>query len=135
MYWPDRWEKRLSQPRGEEKPARRAEEGAKSADLLDAVIDRSSKQSETPRKKQKLTYLAFSTAAVESRFKSCLARAPVECRMEQRGRKRILALRPKNLFTFDQLITNSGLADCEAATRALKWLRENPDEFLRFEAR
>ena len=53
----------------------------------------------------------FPTPAFESRFKSCLAKVPVECRMEREGSKRILALRPKNVQRFDELIRTSGLGN------------------------
>src|SRR5215203_4066663 len=131
MYWPDHWEKRLSQP---ESPGQARQKQEESGGLLDAVIDRTSKKPEVhPAKRRKLTYAVFPSPAFESRFKSCLSRVPVECRMERNGKKRILALRPKNVQRFDELIRTSGLADCEAAIKAVQWLRANPGEFLRFE--
>jgi hypothetical protein len=54
--------------------------------------------------------------------------------MERNGSKRILALRPKNVQRFDELIRTSGLANCETAIKAVQWLRANPGEFLRFES-
>jgi hypothetical protein len=133
MYWPDHWEKCLSQPDPAGQATRKREE---TGDLLDAVIDRTAKKpEEQPAKRRRFTYAVFPTPASESRFKSCLARVPVECRMERKGKKRILALRPKNVQRFDELIRTSGLANCEVATRAVQWLRANPDEFLRFEPR
>ena len=99
--------------------------------LLDAVIDQTGKK---PGRRGKPVYAVFPTPAFESRFKSCLAKVPVECRMERNGAKRVLALRPKNVQRFDELIRTSGLADCETAIKAVQWLRANPGEFLRFEA-
>lgn len=102
--------------------------------LLDAVIDQTGKRPFKPERKGKPVYAVFPTPAFESRFKSCLAKVPVECRMEGQGAKRVLALRPKNVQRFDELIRTSGLANCETAIRAVQWLRANPGEFLRFEA-
>ena len=101
--------------------------------LLDAVIDQTGKKPSKPVKRGRPVYAVFPTPAFESRFKSCLAKVPVECRMERHGSKRVLALRPKNVQRFDELIRTSGLANCEAAIKAVQWLRSNPGEFLRFE--
>ena len=133
MYWPDHWEKRLSQPNS---AGQATQKQGEPEGLLDAVIDRTGKKPEVqPAKRRKFTYAVFPSPAFESQFKSCLARVPVECRMERKGKKRILALRPKNVQRFDEMIRTSGLANCETATRAIQWLRANPDEFLRFETR
>ena len=102
--------------------------------LLDAVIDQTGKKPSKARRVGKPVYAVFPTPAFESRFKSCLAKVPVECRMERNGSKRVLALRPKNVQRFDELIRTSGLANCETAIRAVQWLRANPGEFLRFES-
>ena len=129
MYWPEHWDKGLNVPR--------APSGERNADkgdgLLDAVIDKSGKHPASRKRKVKPVYAEFPTAAFESRFKSCLSKVPVECRMERDGSKRILALRPKNVQRFDELIRTSGLGNCEAAVKTIQWLRANPNEFIRFE--
>ncbi len=101
--------------------------------LLDAVIDKTGKRS-APERKGRFVYAVFPTPAFESRFKSCLSKVPLECRMERHGSKCVLALRPKNVQRFDELIRTSGLSNCETAIKAVQWLRANPAEFLRFEA-
>ena len=129
MYWPEHWDK------GSRLPRTSSAEGNKdkSEGLLDAVIDQTGKKPSKPRRRGKSVYAVFPTPAFESRFKSCLAKVPVECRMERHGSKRVLALRPKNVQRFDELIRTSGLANCETAINAVQWLRANPGEFLRFE--
>ena len=129
MYWPEHWDKGLNvqkTPSGE----RNADKGE---GLLDAVIDKTGKSS-PPKRKVKPVYAEFPTPAFESRFKSCLSKVPVMCRMERDGAKRILALRPKNLQRFDELIRVHGLGNCETALRAIRWLQSNPNEFIRFVA-
>jgi hypothetical protein len=127
MYWPEHWDKGLNVPRT---PS--GGNADKGDGLLDAVIDKTGKNS-TPKRKVRPVYAEFPSKAVESRFKSCLSRVPVECRMERNGSKRILALRPKNVQRFDELVRTSGLGNCEAAMKAVQWLRANPSEFIRFE--
>ena len=102
--------------------------------LLDAVIDRTSNKPDNIKRKVRPVRVEFPTAASESRFKSCLAKVPVVCRMERKGSKRVIALRPKDLRGFDELIRTNGLADCETAINAVQWLQAHPDEFLRFES-
>ena len=130
MYWPEHWDKGLRVPRSS--PAER--NNGKGEGLLDAVIDQTGKKPSKPARKSKPVYAVFPTPAFESRFKSCLAKVPVECRMERDGSKCVLALRPKNVQRFDELIRTSGLANCETAIKAVQWLRANPGEFLRFES-
>ena len=125
MYWPEHWDKGM-------RAASAAKKGEKADALLDAVIDQTGKKS-APEKKGRFVYAIFPTPAYESRFKSCLSKVPVECRMERDGSKRILALRPKNVQRFDELIRTNGLSNCETAVKAVQWLRANPNEFLRFE--
>ena len=130
MYWPEHWDKGLKVPR---RPAESAGGGSKEANgLLDAVIEKEKKKA--PGRKGKPVYAVFPTPAFESRFKSCLAKVPVDCRMERDGSKRVLALRPKNVQRFDELIRTSGLANCETAVKVVQWLRANPSEYLRFES-
>jgi len=130
MYWPEHWDKGLRVPRT---PSGAGERNADKGDgLLDAVIDKTGNPS-APNRKVRPVYAKFPTAAFESRFKSCLSRVPVECRMERDGAKRILALRPKNVQRFDELIRTSCLGNCETAMKAVQWLRANPSEFIRFE--
>ena len=129
MYWPEHWDKGLNVPK--------TPSGNRNADkgdgLLDAVIDKTGKTPTSPKREVRPVYAEFPSVAVESRFKSCLSRVPVECRMERDGAKRILALRPKNVQRFDELIRTSGLGNCETAMKAVQWLRANPNEFIRFE--
>ena len=105
--------------------------GEKRDGLLDAVLEKSTKKPKHRRGKR--VYAMFPTPAFESRFKSCLSRVPLDCHMEREGKKRIVALRPKNIRMFDELIRSSGLANCDAAVKAVRWLQANPSEFLRFE--
>ena len=129
MYWPEHWDKGLNVPK--------TPSGQRNADkrdgLLDAVIDKTGKAPASPKRKVRPVYAEFPSSAIESRFKSCLSRVPVECRMERDGSKRILALRPKNVQRFDELVRTSGLGNCEAAMKTVQWLRANPSEFIRFE--
>lgn len=132
MYWPEHWEKGLRVPP-------RAPSGAgdkfatkKGNGLLDAVIDKAERK--PPERSGRPVRAVFPTPAFESRFKSCLAKVPCDCRMERHGSKRVLALRPRNVQRFDELICTSGLANCETAIRVVQWLRANPTEFLRFES-
>ena len=131
MYWPEHWDKGLRMP-----PMAPSGAGDKSGTrgdgLLDAVIDNADRR--PVERVEKPVEAKFPTRVTESRFKSCLARVPVDCRMERYGSKRVLALRPKNLQRFDELIRTSGLGDCETATRVIRWLRDNPSEYLRFES-
>lgn len=129
MYWPEHWDKGSRVPRTSPAEGNKGKSGG----LLDAVIDQTGKKPSKPRRRGKSVYAVFPTPAFESRFKSCLAKVPVECRMERHGSKRVLALRPKNVQRFDELIRTSGLANCETAIKAVQWLRANPGEFLRFE--
>lgn len=128
MYWPEHWDKGLRVPPG----AGDRFAAKKGNGLLDAVIDKAEKK--PPERKGKPVRPVFPTPAFESRFKSCLAKVPVDCRMERDGKKRVLALRPKNVQRFDELIRTNGLANCETAIKVVQWLRANPTEFLRFES-
>lgn len=98
--------------------------------LLEAVIERSEHRPGAQTKVPVVT--EFRDRALESRFKSCLSRVPLDCHTEKNRGRNILALRPKNLVYFDKLIQNSGLGDCEEVLRAIRYLRDNPDEYLRF---
>ena len=125
MYWPEHWDKGL---RASASPAARKGDG-----LLDAVIDNTGSKSSQGQRSRPVR-VKFPTPAFESRFKSCLAKVPVDCRMEREGSKRVLALRPKNLQRFDELIRTSGLSTCEPVMKAVQFLRANPTEFIRFES-
>ena len=124
MYWGQRW----NESNGSWQGTSTADEPS-GKKVLDAVLQKSV----APRRSGKPAYIVFPTPAFESRFKSCLAGVPVECHLEREGKKRYLALRPKNVAKFDELIRSRGLANCDAAIRTVQWLQANPSEFLRFE--
>ena len=130
MYWS--WESK-GRPTPPIKPAEKKLDEAERPDgLLDAVIEKSAKKPRR-RRRGKRVYAMFPTPAFESRFKTCLSRVPLDCHVEREGRKQIMALRPKNIRMFDELIRSSGLANCDAAVRVVRWLQANPSEYLRFE--
>lgn len=124
MYWGQRWNEKdgiWQSPTGVDSDKK----------VLDAVLKNN--EAEPPKPSGRPAYIVFPTAAFESRFKSCLAGVPVECRVEREGGKRYVALRPRNVTKFNELVRSSGLANCDAAIRAVKWLQANPSEFIRFE--
>ena len=124
MYWGQRWNESNGSWRGTG-----TADGDAGKQVLDAVL----LESEEPKRSGKPAYIVFPTPAFEQRFKSCLADVPVECHLERDGAKRYVALRPKNVTKFNELVRSSGLANCEPAIRAVRWLQANPSEFIRFE--
>lgn len=83
--------------------------------------------------KGKPVEVRFPTAAHASRFKSCLARVPVDCRIERSGRRPVISLRPKSVPVFAETLRTNGLAACAEAALVIEWLKQNPTDYIRFE--
>lgn len=76
--------------------------------------------------------MEFPTREFERRFKKCLASVPLDCHMETINDAPAIALRPRNVSKFDEIVKTNGLANCETAVETVQWLQSNPSEYLRF---
>jgi hypothetical protein len=130
MYWSENWKE---QPTPTPSTNAAGSPSAKSGndELLDKIINKNDESAPAGR----AVRVKFPTPAFESRFKSCLAQVPVAARIEGEGGRRALLLRPQNVRQFEDLVRTSGLANCDAAIKAVEWLKMNSTGFLRYETR
>ncbi|MDM7923440.1 MAG: hypothetical protein QUS14_14175 [Pyrinomonadaceae bacterium] len=130
MYWSESWKEASAQrpPANGGGPPAKAGGG-------DLLLDKIISEKVDTASGERVVRVEFPTPAFETRFKSCLSQVPVEARIEGEGRGRALLLRPRNIRYFDDLVRSSGLINCEAAMRAVNFLKTHATGFLRFETR
>lgn len=74
----------------------------------------------------------FPSKDAESKFRLVLGKVNTMAKVLHDNNLVILAIRPKDLQNFRENLAIRGLAHCPVTNAVLKYLQENPTEFLQF---
>jgi hypothetical protein len=83
----------------------------------------------TPKPKpKKITW----TEREERTFRWLLSRTPVDARHAASPGRAVISVKPRNLGLFEIQCKEHGIAECEVVRVAIRFLRDNPGEYLKF---
>ena len=74
----------------------------------------------------------FDTPDRERKFKFCLSKTPLLCKIYETDEAKIIAVRPKEFSRFRKVLADNGLGNCETSAEILKAIEWMPTEFIRF---